>query len=176
MVRSGPGKTREKAETGLKGSIKVILLSQVITEMDILQHQSTKQNSFSLQAKICTGLHNLWNVIIKAVVYIFHRACYGVQSRWNVTSWPDQVNYYYYLFPQVEVKKSLLSWACCDAYLAQRHAEGAGHEADEGAFKGHCTQSATSAAVLPYKSTSFSRKAHRFIQQNPAIISANTSH
>lgn len=74
MVRSGPGKTREKAETGLKGSIKVILLSQVITEMDILQHQSTKQNSFS-------GLHNLWNVIIKALIYIFHTACYGVHSR-----------------------------------------------------------------------------------------------
>lgn len=80
MVRSGPAKTREKAETGLKGSIKVILLSQVITEMNILQHQSTKQNSFSLQAEICTGLHNLCNVIIKALIYIFHTACYGVDS------------------------------------------------------------------------------------------------
>lgn len=74
MVRSGPGKTREKAETGLKGSIKVILLSQVITEMNILQHQSTKQNSFSLQAEIPTGLHILWNVIIKALIYIFQMA------------------------------------------------------------------------------------------------------
>lgn len=109
MVRSGPGKTREEAETGLKGSIKVILLSQVITEMNILQHQSTKQNSFSLQAEIPTGLHILWNVIIKALIYIFQMACYGVHSKRNVTSWPDQVNNSSYLFPQVQVKKSLLS-------------------------------------------------------------------
>lgn len=70
VVRSGPGKTREKAETGLKGSIKVILLSQVITEMNILQHQSTKQNSFSLKLKYVQDCSTYGMLLLKHC-YIF---------------------------------------------------------------------------------------------------------
>lgn len=146
MARSGPGKTREKAETGLKGSIKVFLLSQVITEMNILQHQSTKQKHFSSSWNMDRIAQLMECYYQSTCIYIFFKVLVMVcvaDIRRNVTSWPVQVNNSSYLFPQVQVKKSLLSWACCDAYLAQRCAEGAGHGTDEAAFKGHCTQSAT---------------------------------
>ena len=49
-----------------------------------------------------------------------------------MTCWPDQVKiYFYHWILQVQVKKSLLSRAACDAYLAQRcPAAGAGKQTD----------------------------------------------
>lgn len=85
--------------------------------------------------------------------------------------WPDQVNNSSYLFPQVQVKKSLLSWACCDAYLAQRRAEGAGQETDEGPLK-------ATAHKVQHKPQCSSAKARHSQGKHTdsAIISTNASH
>lgn len=152
MVRNGPGKAREKAETGSKGTIWIVLLSQVITKMKILHHQNSEEQFFFFK----------WNIYsIAKIMECYHSntdiffACYGMhtkhKTKCNQLAWPGKLLL-------LLVKKSLLSWACCDAYLAQRCAEGTGRETDEGAFKGHCTQTATEAMALQCKSMSYPGK------------------